>query len=1825
MRRVQRRLAVRQFSDWTTATLCLKTGAVNHVRRCSTATEGTSPSASATPSSAPPRLLASSLTTSPAPPNIISNVTALFERYFDLPTTLDIAPIKRPHVVGSLVCGLEEYPISVVLVEQCCGTSAEAVTESVRWKAIRSAQEMRGVSWKSTKMFLVHHLCTAWPNVVEQLHALDLALRVRLLRQEDLAASVTGEQGSTARYENGGVSDVPSRKVKKSTEQRWRCSAELYDTWHTQPRFTPVDSAPGGDERSKSYEVGELQDVIERVLTRVEAKLQKLRTRHAQDSVEEACRFVQDAGSDLCETYLTMRCLSPCREKDGDVAHKTTRHCPWWGEVQVRHSWSLQCNAHMDVNSSKAVAFHLCLAFTLHASCSDHLNDASDVAAVLQSSEVHRGIAQLVDKKAADGVSRRYANPTSSSALPHDLYAVSTLSHMVESGRLISAKDWRGGPIDLTHQLVSAAAVLSPTIAFYWIGGTRCGSDIFSKGTGSRAPERMSAAMNLGLPACVRWSSFLGRASLNDFVAGLRGAIGPLERSAAAEDWALPPLWPQLRLLHTGTSEDRCASFRELLRHEQGLRGLPRVSVALCTNPLLSLEYDAELVVKVSDADAQRFSQVVADNLTSIQILCGNCYTDIAAAAQAHTPWATPLCKSAPTPLPVATTVAQRGKDYQMDTTSGYGQTGNGIQGSTTLVFDPLQCISVDVLSISDSLSAMGFTSATWTASTASLAVRRGTNAEAAVFERANTPSGYRRILRFCAKRPVYKTAYLPRHSTLQEVLQRLLITMSSSEPNADDDVNRWKGKGDDLLGAPTEQAMIIRDPQMQARHRPHRRCSTVMLIFPFKAGVCALPAPTNAAAAKMQHALFSAVQEHCRDSAQLSLWMPAHNSSIEPTFFHSWPLTAQWLVPHDSPLQVSLTPVESEKAAAASRGHGEKLAKDSWRDDTAQYDLHLSITGSPSVLSAQVCSGTGPLSSPATTAVVTRLPASAAWLSTAHTAMRRALMLSRPGLFAHAGHSAASSTALDGEESSGDTAGLRGLLVRCATFTQAVEALLFTATFGGGTELRTDDLLQELFGQNVYTKKCGAATELWVIAAPRMPPVRLCSVNTKKGCVGASSEKKESLLLQCVLDASCPEVEATVEAMRHLQKRVSALASKNDSCGVPLQCQLSCEWVLRPTAASEEELDEWVQVFVAELVHDPSVPSMPVCGPRWSRISMARRQGDVSVKPDNSAISAKLPTNVIHREEGPDSFGVLWRMLHFLAMPLAETASVPTAPPGNEFSGTPIPAPGGFMKAAQRALARQHGVARVTHRYDKGLRGVVVEGWGRLRRNGSEAPCETPITILAEPMPLQCVPMHLLRLYHRLLVGAHEVPPIQEAMLERLNAECEKASTEMIVQSLCETLGCTPADLQSVDARYTKVWTARLELPLRIFGFGAPVTPSATLSPSSNNPCCDAPHELYVYCHRSSKRQAIRSVYVLLYQWTRYPQTRALVNSTAFCVSSNRSASWPSWTADSPLPSSALLPSPVSTTTSGPKMPVTTEPGTLSSDACAAPTAPHKLQTLRSVLDAAHARMETSLGGLVGYMDGHVTLRLSQTFGLQLMYCAGVGGSDAQVADADSVQLLREAWVPLMWAPMQILRAEVLVLQRLLTGSTNLLGGGDTEDMRSVLQELVFSSSSAQLASLQCGFDVRAKEFCVSFFRRYFGWRVCERDDVDDISVGHGYNSTVVIVQKAEQTPMFQHGRQRCRPKRLAFTRQRGAAPQGALRSATATLQLTQIVPGAATTVRLGRILAEVTGATPQAALDALWESCTAHIESVFGVSCTMSPNQADDQFLRFMQSQLE
>ncbi|KAG5476341.1 hypothetical protein LSCM1_04043 [Leishmania martiniquensis] len=1815
MRTVGPSLSVRRLSEWAVAPSRLKADAVGCLRRCSTVGGGTAPSASARLTNAPLLPSPTSFATVSAARNTPSDVTALFDFYFnEVPTTLDIAPIKRPHVVGSLCCAVEEYPISVVLVEGCCGTSAEAVAESVRRSAIHSAQGMHEVTQKPLKTLIVHHLCTARPQVVELLYALDLSLRVRLLRQDTLSSALK-EESKSPHHDRGGVSDVSSIAPEKSG-QSWRCSAALYDVWDTQPRFVPVEGAASRGMEAERDEVGELLDVIGRTLDRVEVQLRRLRARHARDTVEEACRFVQCAGGDFCERQLTQRCLGVQTERHGGASHNADWRCPWWGESRARLRWSLQCDADVDAPRSKAVAFHLCLTCTLHAICTVEMSGEVGVAAVLQSSRTYRGLAQVVDNKAADGVLRRYTNPGSCSAHPRELYTLSALSRMSANGRLSTSNEWAGGPVDLANHLLTAAAMLSPTIAYDWIGAARGAGEAASEEVLSGALATESNAPHVGLPACVRWSSFAGRATLNDFEVQFRGAGVAAGRGGAGGGYSLPPLWPQLRLLRSGTAEGRCAAFRELLRHEHGVRGLPRVSLKVRAIPALSLEYDAELTVSDGDTHSKPLPYATTRDPTSIQVMCGDCYPDVAAAAQVHTPWAAPLCTAAP---PVSAAAAKRDRSDRVNTSPVHADTGSCVDGATPATLAQPSRISVEVLSISDSMSAMGMIFATWVADTAKLVVRRRASSSPVVFEDANTVGGYRRMLRYAAKRPVYKKVSLSTRSTLKETLQLLLLSMGSSASDPVGRLSRCTLEGDHSTRARGKGVRIV-------GHAGAGRSEGPMLVFPFNAGEVSVQA-NGRTAKETQRALFWAIKEHCRDAAQLSRLL----SSARPagsTFFHAWPPTAWWLSSRESRLEVSLTPVAHCSGAASLGGSGEKPSSASAERDAIEYDLRLSVNAPPSTSSGKGYDVADRCSAPLATVSVTRLPASAGWFSTAYGAMRRALILSHPDIFAEGDTDAASSTALGKEEDGGNAADQHWVLVRCATFTQAVEALLFTTVFSQKNAFSAQEFLTEIFGGRVSVRKQGAAAELWLSVAPNMPSVRLCTVDQSERKHGAHAAARwPMLLLYRVMDASCPEARATLDAMLYLQESVSALATANDNSSSPLQCILSCEWAHRSAADSESHRAEWTQVFVAELQRGAPASLDSASCPRWSKISMKQRRGNAAVHSRHRKSDAQLvASEVLHREEGPDSFGVLWRMLHCAALPSSEKAGLSSPASGQVLSRALIPSPSGFIKAAQRALARQRGMARVTHRYDNRLKSVVVEGWGPPRQHPHEAPCGTPVTLVAEPMPLQCVPLRLMQLYHRLVVQADTLPCVPEGVWKEIEAACEGAPTSSIVQSLCETLGCKPADLECVEARFSKVWAACLELPLHIFGFSVATAPSSSSSSSPAAPCCDAPRSLYLYCHRSSRRQAMRSLYVLLYQWTRYPQMEAPRQTIGFGIARSKSAAWHTWTASS-LPSPSLAPPWPSTTTTTAylKLQTGTGPGpaTCASEAHAGQASP---RALRSVLDAAHARMEASLSSLVDCTDGRVTLLLSQTFGLQLMYSVGAADALGKAPAEGSVQLLRERWVPHLWAPAQVLSAEVSVLERLLTHSITASEGGEvrgaTDDMRGVLRELVCTGGPVQQMSLQSGPDRHAKEFCVAFFRRYFGWRVCERDDVKYISVVDAHSS-VVIVQTAERAACIRGG-QRCRSPRLASSQRSDAVLLGPLEHATATLQLTQIMSGAKTSVRLGRILVEVQGATIQAALDALWEQCTAQIETVFGVSCRMSPSEVDDQMIHYMQSRL-
>ncbi|KAK7201162.1 hypothetical protein NESM_000177400 [Novymonas esmeraldas] len=1750
------RVGLRRLRGWAAAPRRAGLSAVWEHRRCchgSTASRsgtGCSGGAEAASLSSPAAAPPVSLPHQAEPETVTTSSTATLFDYFlgDVASTLDVAPIKRPHLVGSLLCSLDEYPVSIVLVEDCCGTSTEAVVSRVRLDAVASARLLKAASRKSAKAFLHHHFCTTRPSMMRLLDALDLSLRVRLLRRETGPDAAGDTAEDAERAVDGTGTGTAATAAGTARAQVWRCSAALYDPWHTQPRFSPV-AAGGSDAASgaSEEEVGELVDVVATVLAAVEDRLRQLRAEHLTAAVEEASRFLRGVGDDLCDTSLTRRCIGAVGDDRGSSA--ALRRCRWWGQTRASPSWSLTCSADADDERATAVALRLGVSHAQHVTAPPGVGDA--VAVLLHDTHVRRGLVNLIDGATADGMVRHYRGVSDVRDALQDVYLVSDLASRIARGDVKLATTWRCGPMDLTQHLLATVAALSPTVAYEWIGRSAPGDD----------------APCAGLPLCVRWSTYAGRTNLEDYLAAQDDdATG---QDTPRRGCVLPPLWPQVGLVRLNTVAGHYAAFAELIRHEHGVRGVPRATVAVPAGDALPLECEAAVVaVRPGGSDGAAAAATATTATTGFEVLCGRVYATIADAAGAHTPWATPLLAlRCPSSSPSSSTAVRAS-----------GTRGSRSHASNIAAPPPRTC-AVSMLSITASLLARNITGAMWNGQTLTLTEHTRSGDDVATFNRLDRVSGCDRLLRYCARRGVFKTVHVHYGLTTRETLQRLLTAVASGAASDAEEAGGEEsgGCGGGGSGASAADTHAPRQRRLNGARESGALARSLVFPLPFNAGAVRLTLLGGAEAMPDLQPAANMLLRHCKTPEQLTALLAAaacERAAPVTTFFHTWPLTAKWVAADGGALRASLTRVLAEDNAAV-QSTGSSTAS---RAGAAVYELRLSAVPSPTSGQRKFRAAGAASTPPTTTTTVTRLPTGSAWLSTAFAAIRAALMEARPELFdrppppplsSSSSPSASAhrrvrkpSTGEDGEEEEEGkdytAAGRHWLLVYCSSFAQACEACLYFAVPVNQLQQQERRLLTHLLGSGARFQRTGDSLALELDVAPLMPPIHLLSASTAVDADGSPHGSIWAALLQTVIDAWCPSARAAVEAAALLLRRLAAVDEKRAKAEPLLRCRLASTWVPRRATAAGGGPVQWVRTVSAEL-----------------------RQ---------SAAGGGAERRVLHREEGTDAFVVLWRLLHCAALHHPSTAGASASaaaavgalqPPSWSFIAHP---PRRFVEAALASLARQHKVARATCRYDGAKGCVVVEGWeAPLCHGAAGAVVESaaaPRVLEELPMPLDCVPRRLLRRLHQLLTGASEAPHLTDALWREMSAQRWNVPTSVLVDALCKTLGCEPGDLRDVEVRLGKVWSARLVLPLRLFGI--------TVSPSTATGA-DTPTAVCLYCYHASKKSAARSVHQLLYDWVLHPQCKSFSSDVQFCVEAHnptalRNAAWPQ--------SPTTLPSKTRVVQRAAK-------------ALPAPRA------RTSILDAAHSRAESLLGDLVGDKGGRVVLRLSQTFGFVMEY-------GAPTARQPQVQLWREGWVPEVWAPAQILSAGVVVLQRLLSGVASGVECG------AVLGELLTSGSAASLPALQGGPAVRAKDFCVSFFRRYFGWRVCEREDLGEMTTDAAHSDVVLVQIICAAPPSRGRGRGR-QPSRHVGSLHKDTKAPVSYQTVHVTLQLMQLSPGTASGARLAQVVGQAQGPTSQTALDALWVQCADKIKSVFAVSHKSSTADADAHMLAFMRSQIE
>ena len=279
-------------------------------------------------SSSSPAAAAAPASSKAESPNTGTSASTAFAYLFnDVFTTIDIAPVKRPQLLGSLQCSVDDFPFTLLLVENCTGTTNEGVTHAVQQRAVHAAQYIRTCTGQSVRGFLLNRVCESWPRVMRHLRSLDLSLQLRLVLVES-AAQREGKAGeekdavpsssSPPSPSPDGTADNSNSAVELATPAssffslRWQCSASLYDPWQTQPQFTPLCCVQRGRRGGRKGSTGDtlsiegdLQVVLSQVMHSVMVELSARCAAQVAEAAAEAARFVGEAGREHSQLWVT--------------------------------------------------------------------------------------------------------------------------------------------------------------------------------------------------------------------------------------------------------------------------------------------------------------------------------------------------------------------------------------------------------------------------------------------------------------------------------------------------------------------------------------------------------------------------------------------------------------------------------------------------------------------------------------------------------------------------------------------------------------------------------------------------------------------------------------------------------------------------------------------------------------------------------------------------------------------------------------------------------------------------------------------------------------------------------------------------------------------------------------------------------------------------------------------------------------------------------------------------------------------------------------------------------------------------------------------------------------------------------------------------------------------------------------------------------------------------------------------------------------------------------------------------------------------------------
>lgn len=657
------------------------------------------------------------------------------QRFADLPTSLDIAPVRRPLLEGALSAPLSE-DVTVTVVSGVCGDASDDVKTAVYAQALQLADTIEASCTSMSLGGLLRHTLLTSPageTLLAMLPELDCRARVVLRVVEEHDANEWSDQSSplSAHSQPRPFADCPVA-----------CTLRLSDAWHTEPQEEVIW-------RDDQSTVRDLESLLLRAAEGLVRFLRQRRGQYVRKSLQEVSLVVEEQGekADVLDDYLASRI------RNGGRLHSSGTTKPAWSATVTCASlretcqplW-LRCTV---VDTYENVLAYVSLPFA----------PVSAPTAFVAEERVW-----LLDDTAC---AERAASALTHTELQKLLQRSSSGNNDMGTVR---HDDWDGMPMDSLSRVMRVIRHASPSLMRHCSRGDDEGG---RDGERHRSPDGHACALDDGL---VRWCTFSGRSVLNDWVADYhhtvtRGIATTTSSAVVPPQLArLPPLLPCVM-----QPKSRLRYLYQLLAMEIGRREVPRI--------------DVEGVFA--------FPSLLATHPRSgVLYALGTSFTTVDSALSTVAPWL-------PSALAAVTSSAHEGRAPPRPTSrsdasgSLMTQQAGETKGPYSLPSPrprSSEGVVLELLHVARCLRLRGVVSTTYVASRQQLQCFTSDGEKKYVFDRIGTVSGLRRLLSFCASvhndrsgSCVYCHARLfPGTTHVQRVWLRLLNVMMTDPLSAD-------------------------------------------------------------------------------------------------------------------------------------------------------------------------------------------------------------------------------------------------------------------------------------------------------------------------------------------------------------------------------------------------------------------------------------------------------------------------------------------------------------------------------------------------------------------------------------------------------------------------------------------------------------------------------------------------------------------------------------------------------------------------------------------------------------------------------------------------------------------------------------------------------------------------------------------------------------------------------------------------------------------------------------------------------------------------------